>query len=79
MKLADGYYLYNGPGEEGDDELAMKAAGLELRAAVQCSKVLGDEYNVPMQSLIDFQGFRIVHNGSRNNLTEDRMPCQFSP
>ena len=60
VKLQNHYFLYAGDSDEGDDELAMKAAGIERRASVQRSKFLPHGFSVPMQCLVDFQGFRVV-------------------
>ena len=55
-----GFYLYGGECRGGRDDLAMKAASQELRAAVQYLEDIPQGFSVPMQCLVDFQGFRIV-------------------
>ena len=55
------HYMYAGTSSEGgDDGLAMKAMAHELQAAIQISKHTSQNFIVPMQCMIDFQGFRIV-------------------
>ena len=56
----DGYDQYLYGLEESRDDLAMKAASHELQASIQYSKDLPENFYVPMQCLVDFQGFRIV-------------------
>ena len=56
----ENFYLYAGESDKGDDGLAMKAAAHELHSAIQISKHCSQRFIVPMQCVIDFQGFRIV-------------------
>jgi len=51
-------YLYGG--ESPNVEMAMKAAGNELIGAIHYSKHLPEKFFVPMQTLVDYQGFRVV-------------------
>ena len=62
MENEDGttYYLYGGETNTGRDDLAMKAAAHELQAAIQYMKDIPENFSVPMQCMVDFQGFRIV-------------------
>ena len=53
--------MYAGEGNEGRDDLAMKAASHELQAAIQYYKDIPPNFSIPMQCIIDYQGFRIVN------------------
>ena len=60
-QLRDGRFLYGDKVRR--DDLAIKAAGLELRGANHYSKYLPEDvYSTPMQCIIDFQGFRVVND-----------------
>ena len=53
------FYMYGGSSGARHD-LAMKAATHELQAAIQYSKDIPENFSVPMQCIIDYQGFRVV-------------------
>ncbi len=58
-ELAPDYFLYggsNGP----HFELAAKAAGHDLKGAISYFRFCTDGICVPMQALVDFQGFRLI-------------------
>ena len=59
VEVAPRMYLYGGLGVPSDEN-AMKAASNELEAANEYLKNLPNNYMVPMQCHVDFQGFRIV-------------------
>ena len=60
------FYLYGGETEGGRDDLAMKAAAHELHAAIQYEKDIPNQFSVPLQCMVDFQGFRIVRSTVRH-------------
>ena len=59
-KLGEPRYLYGGKAGQARDDLAMKAAAHELHAAIQYAKDVPENFSVPLQCMVDFQGFRIV-------------------
>ena len=56
----DGSTMYLYGAVDGRDDLAMKAASHELHAAIQYAKDMEEKYSIPLQCMVDFQGFRIV-------------------